>query len=68
LLFGDTARKLGECCSPEPMFTSRTEYGCLTSSSMIDGFVPFGVGQVSNSIIIDAFWSRLLRDGNQAME
>jgi hypothetical protein len=56
LSFGETERNAGKCCSPDPMFTRRTESGLPTSSSMIEGFVPFGVGHVNNSIMI---WSLL---------
>ena len=44
-LLGDNARNAGENCSPRPMFTGFTLYGRPHSSSMMEIFQPFGVGQ-----------------------
>ena len=44
-LFGLMARNSGVNCSPLPMFTGTSRHGRPHSSSMIEIFQPFGVGQ-----------------------
>jgi len=44
-LLGLMVRNAGTNCSPRPMFTNRTAYGRSISSSAIEIFQPFGVGQ-----------------------
>src|SRR2546422_2786255 len=44
-LFGEIARNSGLNWSPWPMLTGYTTYGSPHSSSMIEIFQPFGVGQ-----------------------
>jgi hypothetical protein len=44
-LLGEIAKNPGANCSPFEMSTGRTTYGSPHSSSMIEIFQPFGVGQ-----------------------
>ena len=44
-LFGEISRKPGSNCSPVVISTIRNSYGKPHSSSMIETFHPFGVGQ-----------------------
>jgi hypothetical protein len=44
-LFGEIARNLGSNCSPLEISTGCTTYGSPHSSSMMEIFQPFGVGQ-----------------------
>jgi hypothetical protein len=44
-LLGEIARNSGVNCSPLEMSTARMLYGSPHSSSMIEIFQPFGVGQ-----------------------